>query len=135
MANDAVAEQTTEGWTFRFLDAIVTQLVVDYRFTLRIAGGASIVLEEPFVIDWNGARTRVPPGDARYEVAAALPLFNREVDSVRAETTGRLQVGFLDGPTLEVPANPAYESWQIVMPDGEQWIGTPGGGITHFGAT
>jgi hypothetical protein len=135
VSNDALADQTAEGWTIRFVEATVTQLLVDYRFTMKLAGGALIVLEEPFTLHRNELETRVPPGEAVYEVADALPLFNRQVELARAETSGQLRVVFLEGPEIDVPVNPAYENWQIVMPDGEQWVGTPGGGIAHYEAS
>lgn len=50
MSNDARVEQTTDGWTIRLMGAIVTQLLVDHRFSMRLDGGTQIVLEEPFTL-------------------------------------------------------------------------------------
>lgn len=132
--NDARAECTPDGWIIRFDGGTVTQLIVDYRFSFRLEGGALIVIEEPFTVDWGGILRRVPPGDVAHEVADALPLFNRTVECVSARSSGELSVEFRDGPTIGVEANSTYENWQVVMPDGEQWIGAPGGSVLHVDA-
>lgn len=93
-----------------------------------------IILEEPFTILWNGRSRRVPPGEVVHEVGDALLLFNRTVELVLARSSGQLHLEFRDGPSLDVSTNSSYESWQVVMPDGEQWIGTPGGGVAHLAA-
>lgn len=133
MSNDVTARNGEAGWTLRFEDPEVTQLRVDYRFSLLLGGGAVVVLEEPFELR-RGARTvRVPPGDEVFEVAEALSLFNTRMEAVHARSSGELRINFDGDVEVNVPVNPMYENWQIVMPDGEQWVGTPGGGIAHIG--
>jgi len=132
MSNDAQAEQDANGWILRFGDPLVTQLQVDYRFSLLLGGGALIVLASPFELRRGKAIVRVPPGDDVSEVAEALPLFNARVDEVKVKASGELRIGFGDEVVATVAVDPNYENWEIVMPDGELWIGTPGGGVAHF---
>lgn len=126
------AELDASGWTFRFGDPVVTPLRVDYRFSMLLGGGALVVLEGPFELRRGALTVRVPPGDAVFEVAEALPLFNARVEKVQARSSGELQIDFGGHVVATVPPNANYENWQIVMPDGEQWIGTPGGGVHHI---
>lgn len=128
MSNDVHADQDASSWTLRFGDPVVTQLRVDYSFSLLLGGGALVVLAEPFDLRRGALTIRVPPGEAVFEVADALSLFNSRIDEVRAGTSGELRIDFGDDLVATVPVNLHYENWQIVMPDGEQWIGTPGGG-------
>lgn len=131
MSNDVTASQGAAGWTFRFGDPVVTQLQVDFRFSLLLGGGAIVVLEGPFELRRGSRSFRVPPGNAVFEVAEALPLFNSRVEAVQASSSGELRIDFGGDVVVSVPVNPSYENWQIVMPDGEQWIGVPGGGVAH----
>ena len=132
MPDDVHAEKDESGWTFRFDDSLVTQLLVDYRFSRLLGGGALVVLEGPFELQRGGRTVRVPPGDAVFEVAEALPLFNCRIDSVRAASSGELRIDFGEDGVATVPVNPHYENWQIVMPSGKQWVGVPGGGVQHI---
>jgi hypothetical protein len=132
VSNDAAAEQDANGWTLRFGEPLVTQLQVDHRFALLLGGGALIVLESAFELSSGTDTARVPPGDDASEVGEALRLLHAQVEEVRLEASGQMKIDFNDDVAVMVPANPQYENWQIVMPDGEQWIGTPGGGVTHF---
>lgn len=135
VSNDVRADQNANGWTFRFGDPVVTQLRVDYCFSLLLSGGALVVLEGPFELRRGDLAVRVPPGEAVFEVAEALSLFNARVEEVQARSSGELRIDFGDNVAATVPVNDHYENWQIVMPDGEQWIGTPGGGVHHLPAS
>ena len=132
MSHVVEATEDDSGWTIQFSDPLVTQLKIDYRFTLLLGSGAQIVLEEPFALERDGRTEVVPSGDAPSEVAWALPLFDCRVRSVVAASSGELRVEFDEGAVVTVAVNPHYENWQVVLPDGEQWVGTPGGGIAHF---
>jgi hypothetical protein len=103
---------------------------VDYRFTLLLENGEFIVIDEPFTLTTDGHAQLVPPGEAVYDVAAALPLFNESVVTVTAAGSGELRVVFADGATIDVPTNRGYENWQLTLPDGREWIGLPGGGVS-----
>lgn len=51
------------------------------------------------------------------------------------EGSGELRIDFGDEVVAVVPVNVSFENWQILMPDGEQWIGIPGGGVHHIPAS
>ena len=125
-------ERTSDGWTFRFREPGVAQLQIDFRFSLLVGDGALIVIEEPFVLRHDETEVLVPPGGDGSEVGAALPLFGQEITAATASSSGELHIQFGNGATASVPVNPAYENWQIVLSDGQQWIGLPGGGVTYI---
>ncbi|CAA9249032.1 MAG: hypothetical protein AVDCRST_MAG76-2178 [uncultured Acidimicrobiales bacterium] len=134
MGAKVVVEEDAGGWTLRFDEPLVTRLCVDYRFSLLLEGGVVIAIGEPFDLRDESGTTRVPPGDAVYEVARALPLFNQRVESVRSARSGELSIRFEGGAVIDVPVNEHYENWEIVLPWGEMWVGLPGGGVSHFEA-
>lgn len=132
MISDVDAEQDDHGWTIRFAGSLVTQLRVDYCFSMLLDGGALLMVEGPFVLDFGYGPHCVPPGEVVHDVAYALPLFNQRVGLVRADATDTPLIEFEGGAVVTVAVTPYYENWQIVMPDGQQWIGLPGGGVQHI---
>ena len=131
---DMSAVEDEDGWCFAFVEDLVTQLRVDHRFTLLLENGIEIVVEEPFTLRGPSGFETVPPGEAVYEVQAALPLFNQRVTEMRASRVGALRVAFDGGYEIEAAPNPAYESWQVAFPDGRMWVGAPGGDVVVFPA-
>lgn len=119
-------------WQFELSEGVVTQLRVGYGFCLLLEDGLLIVIEEPFNLSTVTGTVLVPPGEKVYEVDAALPLFNQRAERIEASASGELRITFESGATIDVGANDRYENWQIVAPDGRQWIGLPGGGVTSF---
>jgi hypothetical protein len=131
---EATVEHDQEGWSLTFIEPLVTQLRVDYRFSLLLAGGSTIAIGEPFELADESGVSLVPPGDVVHEVTRALPLFNQRITGCRAVASGELTIRFDGGAVLRVPVNQHYENWEIALSTGEQWIGLPGGGISHFPA-
>lgn len=133
MSSDVQAGQDAEGgWTFHFGDPVIIQLQVDYRFSL-VLSGALIVLESPFEMRTGDGTVRVQPGVDMAQVGQALSLFDARVEAVRAAPSGDLRIDLADEIAVTVSAATHHENWQIVKPDGEQWIGLPGG-VAHFPA-
>ena len=130
-----VTEEDADGWTLRFAEPLVTQLRIDYAFSLVLADGAVIRIDEPFDLGTLEETSLVPPGDVTHEVAAALPLFNQSVHSVRISRSGELTIRFDEGPVIEVPVNQGYENWLISLVDGDTWVGLPGGGVSVLPAS
>jgi hypothetical protein len=65
-------------------------------------------------------------------VGDALAVIHREVSGIRAHRSGSLRVELSDGGLIEVAPGDAYESWQVVLADGSQLIGLPGGDVTSL---
>lgn len=130
----ASVSEDDEGWSVVCHDdGLVTQLQIDYRFTLLLDGGVLISLDEPFTLANSSSQSLVPPGDAVWEVAAALPLFNQSVSRVTARRSGELQIVFTNGWRIGAPveASGFYENWYVTLADGRMWIGLPGGGVSE----
>ena len=132
VAVGATIEERGREWVVQFDEPLVTQLRVDYQFGLLLEGGPVISIAEPFQLTVSGVSSVVPPGDAVFQVDAALPLFNQKVNVLRASESGELRVDFDSGDVLIVPVNEGYENWTVSWPDGEVWVGLPGGGIEQF---
>jgi hypothetical protein len=121
------------GFTVVPDDGQVTQLKVDHRFSILLAGGIELVLEGPFLLYQPGEQTptEVPTGDV-WEVEPALPLFRDQVERVVARRSGELYVMFSSGRRIEEPTNLPWENYQVLFPDGTMWVGSAGGGLVTF---
>ena len=127
-------ELGSAGWDFTFTEPLVSQLLVDHRFSMALLDGTVICLEGTFDLTIGGRTIRVPPGDEPSEVGAALPLFNQRIEHGRAEKTGEPHIRFSSGRTICVSPIPMYENWQLHGSGGELWVGLPGGGVAHWSA-
>ncbi len=117
-------------------DPEVTQIRIDHGRTLLLGDGTEVRIEQPFRLSRLGREpVWVPPGDVAYEAAEALPLLFQIVEVLRATQGGELVIDFQSGDGIVVPVNPHYEGWQVTRPDGELWVGLPGGGLGHFEAS
>jgi Family of unknown function (DUF6188) len=132
--DSSTLENDDDGWTLQTTDSLVTQLRIDYRFTLMLGSGVLIAISEPFELRTNSATILIPPDDAVYEVGPALPLFNQRIVTLRAAKSGELLIEFDSGTTIRVPTNDGYENWEITLPTRDQLIGLPGGGASYFNA-
>ena len=127
-------ENDDDGWTLQTSDSLVTQLRIDYRFTLMLGSGVFISISEPFELRSDGVPVVIPPDEAVYEVGPALRLFNQRIVTLRAANSGELSIEFDSGITIRVPTNDHYENWDITLPTSDQLIGLPGGRVSFFSA-
>ena len=114
---------------FSFGESEVTQIRVDHRLTLLLAGGAAVVIGVPCTMMRDGAPEPLHVGEPRL-LSPALDLFGRGITRIDVLETGRLHVHCGTGWSIEVPVDPSYENWELLVPDGDQSIGLPGGGIS-----
>ena len=134
-AIEVLIDHDAEGWTFTFGSAgVVTQLRVDYQLSLLLDGGGIIVVESDFELVVEDRLVRVPVGRVPPEVAPALELLGEQVATCRLMESGELVVRFAAGPELRVGAGQQYDSWQVILGSGEQWVSEAGGRIAHFPA-
>lgn len=117
------------GWEFTFTDPLVSQPLVDHRFSMRLLDGSLICLEASFDLMVRGETFRMSPGENPLAAGAALPLFNQRIDGAWAEERGGLHVAFSSGTAIRVSPIPMFESWQVQGPTGELWVGLAGGGV------
>lgn len=112
----------------------VDQVQVDFRFGLALDDGTIIVIGSPFAATIDGVVVAVTP-ETLDGVGAALAVLHRDVSGLRATRSGSLRVELSDGALIEVPPGDAYENWQVLLPDGSQFIGLPGGDVATFPPT
>ena len=120
-----------DEWSLLPESARVDQVQVDFRFGLVLDNQMLIVIEGPFIATPYGVAVPVTP-ETLEGVGAALAVIHREVSGLRAHRSGSLRVELSDGGLIEVGPGDAYESWQVVLPDGSQLIGLPGGDVATF---
>jgi hypothetical protein len=131
MAREAAVIEQSTGWIFPFEGEVVSQLVLDYRFLLRLGSGPEIVIETPFTLRRGDEVVGIDPTSV-VEIAAALPVLRQIVRGATASRLGVLTLLFVGGHELEVESHERFESWQVVFPDGRLYVGRPGEGVTSF---
>ena len=113
----------------------VTQVCFDHAVTLRMRqmdGEATIRISGRFAMEYGGTSFDVDP-DKQDNVAAALAVLHATVSEARATPEGKLELRFGDAIWLRVPADPAFEAWEVIDPDGRRVISTPGGEVVVIG--
>ncbi len=127
------AVEDSNGWDFLLQGQTVIQLGLDYRFWLRIEGGAEIVIETPFLLRRECSSVRIDP-EGVTEHAHVLPLLHQRVRTAAASRSGLLRLAFHDGHELEAAPSDEFENWQVTLPDGRLYVGMPGGDVASFPA-
>jgi hypothetical protein len=126
-------EGDAESWPLVRDSRRVDQVQVDFRFSLVLDDGTLVVVESPFVATIDGVRFSVTP-ETLEGVGNALVVLHRDLSDLRAFRRGGLRIALADGGLIEVSPGDAYESWQVILPDGSQFIGLPGGAVGTFPA-
>ncbi len=120
-----------DHWQLPMAHRMVTQCRLDYAFTLVVAddpaGSFEIRIERPFAVHHGGHEIVLDPEGESEAMAPALAFLRREVERAIAFKDGRLQLCFVGGGALRVPADEEYEAWSIVGPAGLRVVSMPGG--------
>ncbi|WP_157742452.1 DUF6188 family protein [Micromonospora chokoriensis] len=123
----------SDRWLLPVGDGVVTQLRIDFAFTLVIEAWLEIRVETEFSYGVPGAECRIDPC-----VSAGLgPLLDRhqaEVTAVEVGKDGRLRVTFADDAVLLVEPHDQYEAFTVAgtPPSTSRrflFVAVPGGGL------
>lgn len=111
----------------------VAQCCFDYRVSLNLLGeGPDMVLV--LASDFSLMRPRVaaeiirPEGDVM-SMASVLHLLRLRLAEAKAYPDGGLEISFVDGSLITMPADPHYEAWQVTRRDGYMVIPVPSAGL------
>ena len=114
--------------------AAVMQICVDYALTLicdQDGDTYEIRIEQAFEFTAaDGAALTLDPEGDPTGLGPALACTRTLVAAANAFADGRLQIAFVDGSLLAVPAAAKYESWGLVGPAGFRIVSGPGNRLT-----
>ncbi len=130
---DTIREDA-DGWTLFRHPLRIDQIQLDFRFSLMLEDGTLIIIESPFVATIDGVAATVTPETLQH-VEHALAVLHGHVAELRASRSGALRVALTDSGSIEVPPGDGYENWNVILPDGSQFIGLPDGDVATFGPT
>lgn len=131
--DDTGLTEHSDKWLLPIDDGVVTQLRVDYAFTLVIDSRIEIRIETEFSYGVSGTEQRFDPS-----VSAALaPLLDRhqaKVTAVEIREDGRLHLTFGDDVVLLVEPDDQYEAFTVsgTLPSTSRrflFVAVPGGGL------
>ena len=135
LPDDAGLTEARGMWVLPVGEGKVTQLRVDFAFTLIVESWIEIRIETPFSYGAAGDARQFEPSDSR-SLAPLLGLHQSTVTSAEIGKDGRLTVAFADGGELVVPPDEHYEAFTVTgsLPPvrrGFSLTALPGGGLAR----
>ncbi len=123
-----------DRWMLGMSGCTVMQCRVDYAFTLMLEGLDGVFeirIEQPFELLQPAADHPLSIEVASDPTAAApaLGYLHAEVKEGTAFKNGLLELTFVDGKVLRVPASEEFEAWTLVGPNGLRLVSSPGGDV------
>lgn len=120
-------EEVDGGWAVDPLNADVTQILVDFAFSIVIDQEIQLRIETAFEY-FDGFEVKNIEPEHTPDQALLLPLFNTLVLRIWFnERTDRVRVDFADGRWIQTSPHPAYESFSLHVPRST----TSFGGLFH----
>jgi hypothetical protein len=119
--------ELADRWVLPFGGLTVTQVVVDFEFTLVLGEDCRVSIATLGRAAGNMKPEITELRPERQDVAAGLALFTASVVSAVAFKSGALRIVFDDGHMLTVAADPVHEAWKANGPGP--------GGHRHLAAT
>lgn len=116
--------QAGPNWSLTLRPCDLTSIVIDHRVSLRF-DEAVVSIENPFVLRSGGAVIELDPSD-RAALGPVLALYPDSLASGAVTPIGTLTLDFRSGATIEVPASPSYEAWQVEGPGEYLVVCSPG---------
>jgi hypothetical protein len=135
-ADDAGLTEARGKWVLPIGDGRVTQIRIDYAFTLVLESWIGIRIETSFAYGIGDDSRRFEPSDAS-GMAPLLALHQSAVTSAEIRKDGRLTLVFADGAVLVVLPDERYEAFTVAgsLPPvrrGFHFVAIPGGGLARF---
>jgi hypothetical protein len=123
-------------WVLPLGDGEVTELVVDYSFTLVIDSWISIRINCPFSVTRQGQEQTYDP-ETPTGLGSLLDLHKSVVKSAEVVKDGHLRLEFPNGDLLSVAPDEHYEAFAVdgQLPPIERrftLVALPGGGLTRM---
>jgi Family of unknown function (DUF6188) len=120
-------EESPSGWSVDPLGAEVTQLQIDFAFSMTIDQEIQVRLATPFTYFDGSAVHNIDP-EMTHAQAPLLGLFNMVVTSIRvANSSEELTISFADGRWIRSSRHPAFEAYSMHIP---RWETAFGGNFT-----
>lgn len=121
------------GWTFGFDDERIERLHVDRRVVLELGDDTKVVLGTRCAVTLDGVESSMDP-EVPATLAPVLGVVHRAVQRIEVSLDGVLMIELADGGRVESAPDPAFENWELILPDGAMYVGLPGGGVASFPA-
>jgi hypothetical protein len=135
LRDDAGLTEVRGKWLLPVGDGKVTQLRIDYAFTLVLESWIEVRIETRFRYGPAGDAQEFEPSDAP-SLAPLLGLHQATVTSAEIRKDGRLTLAFADAE-LVVPPDERYEAFTVTgslpaIRRGFSFVAVPGGGLARF---
>ena len=127
-------EESEKGWAIDPLEAEVTQIRVDYAFTLIIDQLITLRIESDFDYFDGESVIHIDP-EIAIEQEPLLSLHKVVVQRLNLSRQGTLTIEFIDRRSITISPNPSFESFSLGISGAGLFIGMVGAEVAHFPAT
>lgn len=135
--DDDLLGQKRGSWILPVGEGVVTQLRIDFAFSLTIEQWIHIRIETPFVLERDGLAATYDP-EQWSTLGPLLQLHQAVVREAEVRKDGWLRLRFADGATLTVEPDERFEAFSVSgalrpsPPKSFSLIALPGGGLARF---
>ncbi|MEU7920734.1 DUF6188 family protein [Micromonospora zamorensis] len=128
--------ERTGKWLLPVGDGVVTQLRIDFAFTLIVEARIEIRIETEFSYGAPGGESRFDPSTST-SLAPLLDRHQAQITAAEISKDGRLTLTFADDAVLVVEPDDQYEAFTVTsMPPpgfrGFRFVAVPGGGLAQW---
>ena len=112
---------------------LVRCLVEELRLVLGFAtaaGGLELsTTDGPILVTAADGHSHTCDTSRPGELGPLLSLLNRPATSLGVDERGTIRVRFADGASIAIEADPRFEAWEVLAPNGWQYISLAGGTV------
>ena len=110
-------------------------VLIENSIVMQLSDENFALIASPLVLSRNGeVFTFTPDEDPEETLAPIRQLVGLNVVESTADDSGALRMAFEDGSLIQVPADDAYEAWNVSGPRGALVVSMPGGELAIWSA-
>lgn len=110
-------------------------VLIENSIVMQLSDEHFALIASPLILSRNGeVFTLTPDEDPEEAFAPIHQLVGLDVVESVADDSGALRMAFEDGSLIQVPADDAYEAWNVSGPRGALVVSMPGGELAIWSA-
>ncbi|WP_240431252.1 DUF6188 family protein [Mycobacterium kyogaense] len=110
-------------------------VLIENSIVMQLSDEHFALIASPLVLTRNGeVFTLTPDEDPQEAFQPIRQLVGLDVSESTADDSGALKIAFTDGSLIQVPADDAYEAWNVSGPNGALVVSMPGGELAIWNA-
>lgn len=110
-------------------------VLIENSMVMQLSDEHFALIASPLILTrTNEVFTLTPDEDSQESFLPIRQLLGLDVVESTADDSGALRIAFEDGSLIQVPADEAYEAWNVSGPHGALVVSMPGGELAIWSA-